>query len=149
MHAANRADAQPLLVVFDGDCDFCHAMMRFIATRDGHRRFRFAPRASEEAVSLLDEAPEPDTGDTVVLVENGRRFTRSTAVLRIARRLRFPWPLFFALIVVPRSVRDAAYRWVSRNRHRLLGSGGACPVRQPGAPDGRSPTQDGGGACPR
>lgn len=43
---------------------------------------------------------------------------KSTAVLRIARYLRFPWNLGFALVLVPRALRDPAYDWMARNRHR-------------------------------
>lgn len=117
------------LVLFDGVCNLCNVAVRFIIDRDPAARFRFASLQSSAARSQLDripgDAPRPDS---IVLVEHGRLFTRSTAALRIARRLRFPWPLLFALIVVPRPLRDAVYDYVARNRYRWFGRREACLV---------------------
>jgi predicted DCC family thiol-disulfide oxidoreductase YuxK len=69
--------------------------------------------------------------DTIVLVEDGRRYERSAAVLRIARQLRAPWPLLFAFIVVPRPLRDWAYDAVARRRYRWFGRRETCMVPTP------------------
>ena len=84
------------VVLFDGVCNLCNGLVQFIIRRDPHARFRFAPMTSFAA-------------DTIVLLEDGRKYERSAAVLRIARRLRAPWPVLFAFIVVPRPLRDWAY----------------------------------------
>jgi predicted DCC family thiol-disulfide oxidoreductase YuxK len=56
-----------------------------------------------------------------VLIDRGRAYTQSAAVLGIARRLRWPWPLFWALVIVPRCVRDFVYRGLADHRHRWCG----------------------------
>ncbi|MNW65675.1 hypothetical protein D3C74_440740 [compost metagenome] len=56
-----------------------------------------------------------------MLIEDGTYYTRSTAALRIAKRLRFPYPLVYIFILVPRFVRNAVYNWVARNRYRWFG----------------------------
>lgn len=73
-------------------------------------------------------APDEPFLDTVVLVDAGRAFTRSTAALRVFRRLRQPWPLAYALIVVPRPMRDWIYDAVARRRYRWFGKREACMV---------------------
>jgi predicted DCC family thiol-disulfide oxidoreductase YuxK len=67
----------------------------------------------------------------VILIEDGCRYDRSTAVLRVARRLRAPWPLLFAFIVVPRPLRDWAYDIVARRRYRWFGRRETCMVPTP------------------
>jgi predicted DCC family thiol-disulfide oxidoreductase YuxK len=62
----------------------------------------------------------------VVLIENGRVHTLSSAGLRIARRLRWPWPVLAVLLIVPKPLRDIPYRWVARNRYRWFGKREAC-----------------------
>ncbi len=117
-----------LLVLFDGVCNLCNGAVRFIIKRDRHARFRFAALQSDAARMLLasigvDASTLPDS---VILVEDGAVFTRSAAALRIARRLRFPWPLTFGLIIVPRPLRDWLYDAVARRRYRWFGRREAC-----------------------
>ena len=119
------------MILFDGVCNLCNGFVQFVIARDPARRFRFASLQSEAGRRSLEAAGAGNSAETVVLVEDGRAFTRSTAALRIARCLRFPWPLAFALIVVPRPLRDQVYDWVARNRYRWFGKRDVCMVPTP------------------
>ena len=122
----------PAIVVFDGFCELCSRSVLFILRRDPHGRFRFASSQGEAGRRLLADRGFPDEGPgTIVLVEEDRVSTRSTAALRIARRLRWPWPLAYGLIVVPRPVRDAVYRLIARTRNRWFGRRTTCMVAPP------------------
>jgi predicted DCC family thiol-disulfide oxidoreductase YuxK len=66
-----------------------------------------------------------------VLVEGGRCYERSSAALRIARRLSGAWPLLYAFVVVPRPVRDFVYDVVAKNRYRWFGRQDACRLPTP------------------
>jgi predicted DCC family thiol-disulfide oxidoreductase YuxK len=117
------------VVLFDGVCNLCNGSIQFIIARDPAAYFQFAALGSEAARRLLgDDASLPDS---VVLVEHRRVYTRSTAALRIARRLRFPWPLLFGLIVVPRPLRDMIYDLIARHRYRWFGKSETCMVPTP------------------
>ena len=106
--------------------------MAFIIARDPAMRFRFAALQSEAAGRLLRVAGvQENLPDSVAFVENGHVHTRSTAALRIARKLRFPWPVFYALIVVPRWLRDAGYDWIARHRYHWFGKREACMMPTP------------------
>ena len=122
------------MVLFDGVCNLCSGFVRFIVERDPTAHFRFASLQSEAGRALMREhGLEIGEGDpaSVVLVEDGRAYQRSTAALRIAWRLRFPWPLFAALVVVPRFVRDVVYDFVARHRYRWFGKKDVCMVPTP------------------
>jgi predicted DCC family thiol-disulfide oxidoreductase YuxK len=121
-------------VLFDGVCNLCHGAVAFIIRRDPRGVFRFAPLQSAHGAALLG-AGGAGVPDSLVLVEGGRVYTQSTAALRIARRLRKPWPLVSGLIVLPRGVRDWLYEWVARNRYRWFGRRGACELPSPGVDD--------------
>ena len=69
--------------------------------------------------------------DAILVLEDGRVFLRSTASLRIARHLTFPWNLAGALLWVPRPLRDGVYRIVAAMRRRLAGESNACEVPPP------------------
>jgi predicted DCC family thiol-disulfide oxidoreductase YuxK len=121
------------VVLFDGVCDLCDASVRFVADRDPEGRFRFAALQSEAAASLLAPLGRrvPAEPEALYLLEDGRLWERSTAALRIARHLRGPWRLAWALVVVPRPLRDLVYRAVARNRYRWFGRREACRLPPP------------------
>lgn len=121
-------------VLFDGACNLCSGVVQFVAARDPQARFRFAPLGSVAATRLLQGAGDAGTAgtagsaDTIVLIDDGRVYLRSAAVLRIARSLRFPWPMAYALMVVPRPLRDYAYDVVARHRLQWFGARDTCLV---------------------
>ena len=119
-------------MLFDGVCNLCIGSVQFIIARDPDARFRFATLQSDAAKRLLRDAgvaePYPDS---VVLVEGGRVYTRSTAALRVARRLRAPWTLAYALVIVPRPLRDWIYDVVASRRYSWFGKRAACMVPTP------------------
>ena len=118
------------MLLFDGVCTLCNGFVQFVIERDPAGRFQFAPLQSDAAARLLGVAPPP-WPDSLVLLEDGRRFTRSTAALRVARGLRFPWPLAYVFVAVPRPVRDWVYDAVARNRYRWFGRRDVCMVPTP------------------
>lgn len=130
MHQTSGGTAgQNGIVLFDGTCAFCERAVIFIATRDRDAYFRFGASQSPEAAALL--APHGLTRDTarsIILLEDGRAHLRSTASLRIAARLGFPWSLLRVFLIVPAPIRDAVYRVVAAIRHRLAGRSNACEI---------------------
>ncbi len=120
------------VVLFDGVCNLCNASVQFIIARDPGARFRFAALDSDAARGLLSECGISGAlPDSVALIERCIVYTQSSAALRIARRLRFPWPLMYALIVVPRPLRDAIYDLIAQNRYGWFGKRDACMVPTP------------------
>ena len=119
-------------ILFDGVCNLCNGFVQFVIVRDPHAHFRFAPLQSAAAASLLREAgasgPLPDS---IVLLADGRAYFRSAAALRILRGLRFPWPLAYALIAVPRVLRDPVYDFIASRRYRWFGRRETCMVPTP------------------
>ncbi len=120
------------LVLFDGVCNVCNEFVQFVIARDPAGRFQFGALQSPSARRVLDLHDTPDPlPDTLVLVDHGRVFTRSSAVLRITRHLAFPWPLACALLVVPRPLRDWVYAIVARHRYQWFGKRDHCMVPIP------------------
>ncbi len=117
----------PGVIVFDGVCNFCNASVNFVMKHDRRGRFRFASNQSEAGGDLLRRfGIDPGDVRTVYLVEGDRVFSRSTAALRIARGLTFPWSLGVAGIVIPRPIRDWVYDRIAANRYRWFGKTESC-----------------------
>ena len=78
------------LILFDGVCNFCAAAVRFVAARDPTAQFHFAPLQSSLARELLERHGIDDPGLTsMVLLEGGTAYLKSTAALRIARPMSY------------------------------------------------------------
>jgi predicted DCC family thiol-disulfide oxidoreductase YuxK len=118
--------------LFDGVCNLCNGAVQFVIARDPSSRFHFGTLQSDAARRMLRERYTlPTVPDSIVLLDESGVFTRSDAALRVARGLRFPWPLAFGLIVVPRPLRDWVYDIVARNRYAWFGKREACMVPTP------------------
>ncbi len=64
-------------------------------------------------------------------MEGGKHYEKSTAVLRIARQLSPPWPVFYALKIIPVGLRDALYDWIAANRYKWFGKRTQCLLDLP------------------
>jgi predicted DCC family thiol-disulfide oxidoreductase YuxK len=117
------------VVLFDGECNLCHGGVRFIVANDPAGRFRFASLQSATARALAPAAAG-DMG-SITLVEEGRIYQRSAAVLRIAAHLRAPWPALarLAALLSP-GLLDMVYSAGARSRYRLFGRRAVCDLPQ-------------------
>ena len=117
------------IVLFDGVCNFCNASVNFIIDRDPSGYFTFGTLQSEEAKEILHTfRRSTDRLDTIILVEDGKIYTRSTAALRVARKLSGLWPLFYGFIILPRFLRDPVYNFIASIRYKIFGRRDVCRV---------------------
>ena len=124
------------LILFDGVCNLCHGFVQFVIRHDPAGQFQFAALQSEAGQAVLaahgltpaDAAADPDS---VLLLHEGRLYSHSAAVLRIARLLGGPWRLLGVGYALPRPWRDAAYRFVARHRYRWFGREDSCWLPTP------------------
>lgn len=120
------------IVLFDGVCNFCNASVNFVIERDKAGYFKFAPLQSEVGeVLIAKHGIDTSKTDSIIVVENDRAYTHSSAALRIAKRLDGFWSSSYALIVVPKPIRDFFYRLFAKHRYRLFGRQDACMMPTP------------------
>ena len=116
------------ILFYDGVCNLCNGTVRFVLKRDSKQIFRFAALQSDYARSTLARLDVTPELDTIYLLKGGMLYDRSGAALRIARQLRFPWPMMTVFLIVPKPLRDAVYNWVGRNRYRWFGRTDTCQI---------------------
>lgn len=119
------------MILFDGVCNLCNGFVQFVIARDPRSKFSFASLQSQAASRLVPRTGSATGRESIVLLEDGREFTQSTAALRIIAALGFPWRLAAALLVVPRPIRDWVYSILARNRYRWFGKRQVCMVPTP------------------
>jgi predicted DCC family thiol-disulfide oxidoreductase YuxK len=120
------------LILFDGVCNLCNTSVQFILLRDKKGYFAFAPLQSAVGQAVMAHHKLPTEAlESVLLLENGRLYTHSTAALRIARRLTGLWPILYVGVIIPKILRDGLYHWIARNRYRWFGKQEACIMPRP------------------
>lgn len=135
-----------LLVIYDGECGFCNRSIRWLLRRDRGDRLRFAPSTAPAVAQLLlshgvqpfGQASSPDPSRETMLVFRDigspmeKLLVRSNAALACLRVLPPPWPAIAAILrLVPRPVREWAYRLIARWRYRIWGRYATCPIPAP------------------
>jgi predicted DCC family thiol-disulfide oxidoreductase YuxK len=135
--ASDLVAAERPVVLFDGVCNLCNGAVRFVTRHDRAGRFDFTALQSETGARLLRErghGSAPGEPEALVLIEGAQVYTHSDAALRIARSLDGAWPLLSLLLLVPRVIRDAAYRFMARRRYQWFGRVADCTVPPPPRP---------------
>jgi predicted DCC family thiol-disulfide oxidoreductase YuxK len=122
-------DNEQGIVLFDGLCHLCDGAVRFILKRERTSELKFAPLQSDSGKSLLEKyGYPPGYLDGLILIENNRAHDRSSACLRIAGNLNFPWNLLFPLLIIPKSLRDFIYGIIAAVRYRWFGKKESCSL---------------------
>ena len=122
------------LILYDGVCGLCNALVGFVLPRDRKDRFRFAPLQGDVARAALKRfGRNPDDLDTFYVIENyqgraSRALDRDRAAIFVLERLGFPWVLAWTFNVVPWFLRRPVYNFIARRRYGWFGKFDACPV---------------------
>lgn len=106
----------PKLVIFDGDCAFCNRSVQFIIKRNKKKDIFFASNSSE----LAKDFQNFDLNSSILYVENGKAFQKSTAALKIAKSFSGLSKLFLLFWIIPRPIRDFGYDLIAKYRKRII-----------------------------
>lgn len=115
------------ILFFDGVCGLCNRSVDFLIRSDQHNRLLFAPLQGETAKEMLPEKTIADLS-SMVLLDSGNVYYKSTAVLRSLKRMGGFWPIFSAFLLIPAFLRDPIYNLVARFRYRVFGKKESCRI---------------------
>ena len=117
------------VILFDGVCNFCNYWVNFILAKDKNDLFRFAALQSEAGqILLLNHGLENTDFDTFILINDENCFTKSTAALMIAGKLKSVVRLFYPFIFLPKPIRDFFYDLIAKNRYKFFGKKKQCRI---------------------
>ena len=119
------------IVLFDGVCNYCNAMVNFSIRHDPEKKFKYATLQSDIGQRLLAEHGIGKDVDSVILIEDGKAYMHSTAGLRIVRKMSGIYSLCYVFIIVPAFIRDWAYELFAKYRYRLFGRTDTCMIPTP------------------
>lgn len=121
------AKARQVFVFFDGVCNLCNLTVDFLIRTDTQDIFRYGPLQGKTARELLPQDLVLPLSTLVVYdTETKMFYTESDGALYIARFLGLPYSLVGWAHLIPKTMRDAVYRWISRHRYQLFGQRKTC-----------------------
>jgi len=120
------------IILFDGNCNLCNASLNFIIKHDKKERFLFASLQSDAAKEILLQYSSKNlTLDSIVLIEEQKIFTKSTAALKISKYLNNEFKFLYTFIITPSFIRDYVYDYIAENRYKWYGKRLKCLVPSP------------------
>ena len=117
------------IISYDGVCNLCNYAMRFIIKNGGARHYQFTSLQSDLGKQTIDAYGISEKAmSTVILFENEKIYLRSTAILRIIRKLKGPVKMLYVFILIPPFIRNFLYNVIATNRYKWFGKTTECGV---------------------
>ena len=117
------------IILFDGVCNLCNNAVQFVINHDSSDKFLFAALQSKTGQQLLQQYNLPKAGfNSLILIQNGKVFLKSTAALLVAKQLTGPVKLLYGFIIVTAFIRNTVYTFIATNRYKWFGKTNSCMI---------------------
>ena len=126
LSARAKLGQRPVLL-YDGECGLCNAVVRFLLREDDGAVLRFAPLQGATGQKLLKRAGLPtEDFDSLLFtpdLDGERYFLRTRGVIGVLDALGGIWRVVaWTTWLVPGPLRDLAYKIVARTRYAFFGA---------------------------
>jgi predicted DCC family thiol-disulfide oxidoreductase YuxK len=116
------------IVLFDGVCNLCNSTILFLIKHDTNHNLHFAATQTESGKNLMRQYNILDEEKSVFFIKDGIVFSKSNAVIEIAKQIT-GWPHVFKFgLLFPAFIRDGVYNLIAKNRYALMGTRDSCSV---------------------
>ena len=119
------------IILFDGVCNLCDGFVQRIIAADKEDFFRFASLQSEAGQNLLKPYPNLQDLKSIIYLEDGEIYTKSSAALKIGSHLTGSWKIMQAGYIFPKFIRDGVYNIIARYRYNWFGKKDQCMIPTP------------------
>ena len=126
-----KGSKKEAIILFDGVCNLCNSSVQFVLQHDNKNQFLFASLQSDAARKLLLQFNyENEEMMSIVLIEDDKIYDKSTAALKIGKKLHPPWNFLYSFIIIPKALRDVVYDVIAKNRYRWFGRRDKCIINK-------------------
>ena len=119
-------DNERVILAYDGVCNLCNALVRFVIKHDKKAKVSFIALQSDSFERYFPNV-DPDL-TSVLLRKKDKIYNRSSAILQLFKTLGGGWSLFLVFYIIPRFIRDAVYRFIAKVRYRFWGRSDSCRI---------------------
>ena len=117
------------IILFDGVCNLCNSTVIRVIKNDKNDLFRFTTlQGAVGQVIVTEHGIDTSKTDSIILIDNNKAYTKSTAALRIAKNLSGAYPLLYGFIIIPNFIRDWVYDFIAKNRYKWYGKKDSCMI---------------------
>lgn len=121
-----------MIILFDGECNLCNNSVLFILRHEKNNFSMFASAQSKLGkIIFAKQKIDPQTVDSIILIDKGFVYDKSSAVLKIIKHLKFPWNLLIVFQILPRQLRDWIYDQIAKHRYSIWGKKKQCMIPAP------------------
>ena len=116
----------------DGDCGLCHKLATFMDKRmKKGANIGYRPNTSDDAKRVIASMPSNYVkSDTVYLIRNGKPYMKSSAAIRCLLYMKWHYRILYPFCwIVPLPLRNIAYNFVARFRHKIFKRPQVCSFR--------------------
>lgn len=122
-------DQVKIIAVMDAKCGLCARGAAWIARNDRADQFRIVPVQSPLGEELMRGAGlDPMDPSSWLVVDAAGMHQGLDALMAAGAHLGGIWRGLRILRILPRQLRDVAYRVVARNRYRIFGKADLCAL---------------------
>lgn len=120
------------IILFDGICNLCNSSVQFVIKHDKEGIFKFASLQSNAGEAILKKYNLPlNNFNSFLLIDDGKVYSRSSAALMVAKKLKGMIKLIYGFIIVPGFIRDGVYNSIAKNRYKWFGKKNECMIPTP------------------
>lgn len=121
------------IILFDGICNLCDGVVRFIIKRDKKDVFRFVALQSGLGQQIVKYIGiDTAKTDSIILYQPGQAYYyKAEAALEIAKEIGGIYSLLKLFTYLPKSFSNAVYDYVARNRYKWYGKKDECMIPTP------------------
>ena len=117
------------IILYDGVCGLCDRFVQFVLRHDHEGKIRFAALQSDPGREMLRRFSLPENDISfVILIDGGKEYIKSAAVLRTLNYLGAGWRTLAVFRVIPSSLSDVVYDFIARHRYAWFGKYDQCVV---------------------
>ncbi|HRI34286.1 MAG TPA: DCC1-like thiol-disulfide oxidoreductase family protein [Saprospiraceae bacterium] len=118
------------IIIYDGECNYCDAIVQFLIRVDKNNDFKFAHISSQTGSKLLNKfGIDSNLHDSFIYVKDQEYYMYSNGAGQVLLQLGGAYALMGKiLLAIPLTIRDAIYKWVARNRYKLFGRKQSCDI---------------------
>ena len=124
-------DKKKPLVLFDGVCNLCEGVVKFLISRDSKSQIQFSQlqsETSEKILNIINARLKYNLLDTLIVVDKGIAYEKSQAFFIIVKYLDGYWKYLKILNVFPLFFKNFVYDLIARNRYKIFGKKDTCLV---------------------
>jgi predicted DCC family thiol-disulfide oxidoreductase YuxK len=120
------------IILFDGICNLCNNSIQYVIKHDPKAHFVFGAIQSGSGQKLLKQyGLETNNINSFILIQDNNIYTRSTAALKVAGKLKGPVKLLYGFIIIPPFIRNAVYDLIAKKRYHWFGKRNECMIPTP------------------